>query len=63
LESIPSVAISDRLGRRAFKGESSIETMNAIVKEEPPELTDSGLPVVPAPSNWRRMRLRLKAPT
>ena len=34
-------------GRRAFKGESSIETMNAIVKEEPPELTDSGLPVNP----------------
>ena len=34
-------------GRRAFKGESGIETMNAIVKEEPPELTDSGLPVNP----------------
>ena len=28
-------------GQRAFKGESSVETMNAIVKEEPPELADS----------------------
>lgn len=27
-------------GQRAFKGESSIETMNAIVKEEPPELAE-----------------------
>jgi serine/threonine protein kinase/Tol biopolymer transport system component len=25
-------------GRRAFKGESSVETMNAILKDEPPEL-------------------------
>jgi len=29
-------------GKRAFKGESGVETMNAIVKEEPPELTGSG---------------------
>jgi len=34
-------------GRRAFKGESGVETMNAIVKEEPPELSDSGLHVTP----------------
>jgi serine/threonine protein kinase/Tol biopolymer transport system component len=27
-------------GQRAFQGESSIETMNAIVKEEPPELAE-----------------------
>ena len=26
-------------GRRAFKGDSSVETMNAILKEEPPELS------------------------
>jgi hypothetical protein len=28
-------------GRRAFKGESSVETMNAILKEEPPDLNES----------------------
>ena len=26
-------------GRRAFRGDSSVETMNAILKEDPPELT------------------------
>ncbi len=33
-------------GRRAFRGASSVETMNAILKEEPPELsqTDRNLP-------------------
>ena len=34
-------------GKRAFKGESSIETMNAIVKEEPPELGGSSPQVSP----------------
>jgi eukaryotic-like serine/threonine-protein kinase len=34
-------------GKRAFKGESSVETMNAILHEEPPELTDTGLHVSP----------------
>jgi eukaryotic-like serine/threonine-protein kinase len=34
-------------GKRAFRGESGVETMNAIVKEEPPELTDSGVRVSP----------------
>jgi serine/threonine protein kinase/Tol biopolymer transport system component len=29
-------------GRRAFKGDSQVETMNAILKEEPPELLESG---------------------
>src|SRR5688572_26821673 len=29
-------------GRRAFRGDSSIETMNAILKEEPPELSQTG---------------------
>ena len=35
-------------GRRAFKGDSSVETMNAILKEDPPELTaaDGGIPPV-----------------
>lgn len=32
-------------GTQAFKRESSVETMNAILKEDPPELTRSGLPV------------------
>jgi Tol biopolymer transport system component len=34
-------------GRRAFKGNSAIETMNAILKEEPPELSLS-MPIAPA---------------
>jgi Tol biopolymer transport system component len=34
-------------GRRAFQGDSSIETMNAILKEEPPELAGSGRNVPP----------------
>ncbi len=34
-------------GKRAFRGDSSVETMNAILKEEPPELTASGLQVSP----------------
>ena len=34
-------------GRRAFQGESGVETMNAIVKDEPPELSDSELHVNP----------------
>src|SRR5437870_2495532 len=36
-------------GRRAFKGDSSVETMNAILKEDPPELSVSavgGPPVI-----------------
>ena len=28
-------------GKRAFKGESAAETMSAILKEEPPELTET----------------------
>ncbi len=35
-------------GKRAFKGESAAETMSAIVKEEPPELTESNRTVSPA---------------
>lgn len=34
-------------GKRAFKGETSVETMNAILKEDPPELSESGLNVMP----------------
>ncbi len=33
--------------KRAFKGDSSVETMNAILKEDPPELTETGLQVSP----------------
>jgi serine/threonine protein kinase len=33
--------------KRAFKGESSVETMNAILKEDPPELSESSLQVSP----------------
>ncbi len=34
-------------GRRAFKGESSIETMNAILKDDPPELSTDQLKISP----------------
>jgi hypothetical protein len=34
-------------GRRAFKGESSIETMNAILKEDPPEFKTDQLKISP----------------
>jgi serine/threonine protein kinase/Tol biopolymer transport system component len=34
-------------GRRAFQGESSAETMAAIVKEEPPELTEANPKIPP----------------
>ena len=35
-------------GRRAFKGDSAIETMNAILKEDPAPTTDGGPPLPPA---------------
>jgi len=35
-------------GRRAFKGDSGVETMNAILKEEPPELLETGRKISPA---------------
>ena len=34
-------------GTRAFRGDSSVETMNAILKEEVPELSESGVHVSP----------------
>ena len=34
-------------GRRAFTGDSSIEVMNAILKEEPPEFAESGVKIAP----------------
>jgi Tol biopolymer transport system component len=35
-------------GKRAFKSESPVETMSAILKEEPPELTETNRSVPPA---------------
>src|SRR5215468_1251873 len=35
-------------GRRAFHGESAAETMSAILKEDPPELSDSNKNISPA---------------
>src|SRR5262249_33442229 len=35
-------------GRRAFHGESTAETMSAILKEDPPELSDTNKTVSPA---------------
>ncbi|MGH9938972.1 MAG: protein kinase domain-containing protein [Blastocatellia bacterium] len=34
-------------GRRAFSGESAIEVMNAILKEDPPELGEWGVKIAP----------------
>ncbi|MBO0860882.1 MAG: serine/threonine-protein kinase [Chloracidobacterium sp.] len=34
-------------GQRAFRGDSAIEVMNAILKEEPPEMGDSGMKIAP----------------
>lgn len=34
-------------GKRAFKGDTSVETMHAILKQEPPELSETGLNVTP----------------
>jgi serine/threonine protein kinase/Tol biopolymer transport system component len=34
-------------GKRAFKGDTSVETMNAILKEDPPELSESDLNIMP----------------
>ena len=35
-------------GRRAFRGDSGVETMSAILKEDPPELSTTGQNVPPA---------------
>src|SRR5207302_2761107 len=35
-------------GRRAFHGQSAVETMSAILKEEPPELTKDNASISPA---------------
>jgi eukaryotic-like serine/threonine-protein kinase len=35
-------------GRRAFQGDSHVETMNAILKEEPPDLTANNSKISPA---------------
>lgn len=35
-------------GRRAFRGDTSVETMSAILKEDPPELTETGRNIPPA---------------
>jgi Tol biopolymer transport system component len=35
-------------GRRAFRGASAVETMNAILKEDPPELSDTNRSLPPA---------------
>src|SRR5262249_30097230 len=35
-------------GRRAFKRDSQVETLNAILKEEPPDIGGPGPPIPPA---------------
>jgi eukaryotic-like serine/threonine-protein kinase len=35
-------------GKRAFRGDSAIETLNAILKEDPPELSESNSQINPA---------------
>ena len=36
------------LGKRAFPGDTAVEVMNAILKEDPPDLLESGLGIPPA---------------
>ena len=35
-------------GRRAFKGDTSVETMHAILREEPPPPSEGSRPIPPA---------------
>ena len=35
-------------GRRAFSGDTALDTLNAIVRNDPPELSDATHPVPPA---------------
>ena len=35
-------------GQRAFRGQTAVETMNAILKEDPPEISDPSHPLPPA---------------
>jgi hypothetical protein len=35
-------------GRRAFKGDTQVETMNAVLREEPPPLAGTGKPIPPS---------------
>jgi len=48
-------------GQRAFRGESSIETMNAILKEDPPEISAANKNISPAMERLIRRCLE-KAP-
>lgn len=47
-------------GRRAFKGATAVETMNAILKEDPPEVSDADRPVPPALERIARRCLEKK---
>ena len=48
-------------GQRAFRGESSVETMNAILKEDPPEIS-GGSKKIPAAADRLIRRCLEKAP-
>jgi hypothetical protein len=48
LFSLGTVLYEMLTGRRAFRGDSSIETLNAILKEEPAELSTTGRLIPPA---------------
>jgi Tol biopolymer transport system component len=48
LFSFGSVLYEMLSGKRAFRGASAVETMNAILKEDPPELTESNRNLPPA---------------
>jgi len=47
-------------GKRAFQGESSVETMNAILKEDAPEISISGTQVLPGLDRIMRRCLEKK---
>jgi len=47
-------------GKRAFQGATAVETMNAILKEDPPEVSDAARPVPPALERIARRCLEKK---
>jgi len=48
-------------GNRAFQGESPIEVLNAILKEDPPDLEEGGVDIPPAPARVVRHCLEKRA--
>jgi serine/threonine protein kinase len=48
-------------GNRVFQGETPIEALNAVLKEEPPDLENGGIDIAPAPARVVRHCLEKRA--